>query len=135
MRAGSSPQAWLRSGGRFALRAIPVACDVGGPHRRDRGRNRQAPPGRGPGARPTITVWLDTVLPLYAECALAFEARAARIAGGLFDLARSKGQAPGFADLAIAATAQLRSFTILTRNARRFEPLGFPFLDPFVGLP
>ena len=37
--------------------------------------------------------------------------------------------------MVIAATAQLRGFTILTRNARHFEPLGVPFLDPFVRLP
>jgi toxin FitB len=82
-----------------------------------------------------LTAWLDAVLHLYAERVLAFEVRAARIAGGLSDLARSKGQAPGFADLAIAATAQLRGFTILTRDARHFEHLSVPFLDPFVELP
>jgi predicted nucleic acid-binding protein len=42
---------------------------------------------------------------------------------------------PDFADVAIAATAKLRGFTILTRNARHFEPLGVPFLDPFAELP
>jgi toxin FitB len=82
-----------------------------------------------------LTAWLDTVLHLYAERVLPFEVRAARITGGLSDLAWSKGQAHGFADLAIAATAQLRGFTILTRNARHFEPLGVPFLDPFERLP
>jgi predicted nucleic acid-binding protein len=82
-----------------------------------------------------LTAWLDTVLHLYAERVLPFEVRAARIAGSLSDLARSKGQAPSFADLAVAATAQHRSFTILTRNARHFEPLDVPFLDPFVRLP
>jgi predicted nucleic acid-binding protein len=82
-----------------------------------------------------LTAWLDTLLHLYTERVLPFEVRAARIAGALADLARSKGQAPGFADVAIAATAQLRGLTILTRNARQFAPLGVPFLDPFVSLP
>jgi len=82
-----------------------------------------------------LTAWLDTVLHLYAERVLPFEVRAARIAGALADRARSKGRAPGFADVVIAATAQLRGFTILTRNARHFEPFSVPFLDPFLRLP
>jgi toxin FitB len=55
--------------------------------------------------------------------------------GALVDRAQSLGWAPGLADVVIAATAQFRGFTILTRNARHFEPLGVPFLDPFVRLP
>ena len=39
-----------------------------------------------------LTAWLDTLLHLYAERVLPFEVRAARIAGGLADRARSKGQ-------------------------------------------
>ena len=81
-----------------------------------------------------LTAWLDTLLHLYAERVLPFEVRAARIAGALSDRARSLGQAPGLADVVIAATAKLRGLTILTRNARHFEPLGVPFLDPFVRL-
>ena len=82
-----------------------------------------------------LAAWLDTLLHLYPERVLPFEVRAARIAGILADRARSMGHDPGFADLAIAATAKLRGITILTRNARHFEPLGVPFLDPFVELP
>jgi hypothetical protein len=82
-----------------------------------------------------LSAWLDTLLHLYGERILPFDVAAARIAGALSDLARSKGQAPGFADVAIAATAKRRGFTILTANARHFAPLGVPFLDPFAGLP
>lgn len=82
-----------------------------------------------------LTAWLDTLLHLYAERILPFEVQAARIAGALADRARSKGQEPGLADVVIAATAKLRGFTILTRNARHFKSLGVPFLDPFVRLP
>jgi toxin FitB len=82
-----------------------------------------------------LTAWLDTLLHLYGDRILPFDVPAARIAGALSDLARSKGQAPGFADVAIAATAKRRGFTILTTNVRHFEPLGVPFLDPFTGLP
>jgi predicted nucleic acid-binding protein len=82
-----------------------------------------------------LTAWLDTLLHLCAERVLPFDVRAARIAGRLADRARGTGHAPGFADIAIAATAQLRGLTILSRKARHFEPLGVPFLDPFVSLP
>jgi toxin FitB len=82
-----------------------------------------------------LNAWLDTLLHLYVDRVLPFEVRAARIAGALADRAQSLGQAPGLADVVIAATAQLRGFTVLTRSARHFEPLGVPFLDPFVRLP
>jgi toxin FitB len=55
----------------------------------------------------------------------------ARIAGALCDRARSRGRTPGFADIAIAATAKVRELTILTRNLRHFTPLGGAAQDPF----
>jgi predicted nucleic acid-binding protein len=82
-----------------------------------------------------LTEWLETILHLYVDRILAFDLAAARIAGALSDLARSKGLAPGFADIMIAATASSRGLTILTRNARHFEPLDVPTLNPFVCLP
>jgi predicted nucleic acid-binding protein len=53
----------------------------------------------------------------------------------LSDLARSRGTAPGFADIVIAATALSRGLTLLTRNTRHFEPLGLSMLNPFERLP
>jgi predicted nucleic acid-binding protein len=82
-----------------------------------------------------LTAWLDTLLHLYQDRVLPFDVATARTAGALFDLARSKGHAPGFVDVAIAATAKLRGFAILTTNARHFEPLGIPFIDPSKKLP
>ena len=82
-----------------------------------------------------LAAWLDTVLHLYADRVLAFDTAAARIAGILSDLARGRGWAPGFADIAIAATAQCHGLTVLTRNLRHFEPMGVPALDPFANLP
>jgi toxin FitB len=127
----ASPQAlvaWMdENSADLYMSAVSIAEIEGGIARlRRRGARRRAD---------DLTAWLDTLLHLYAERVLPFDVGAARIAGGLFDLARSKGQAPGFADLAVAATAQLSGFTILTRNARHFEPLGVPFLDPFLRLP
>jgi len=75
------------------------------------------------------------VLHLYGDRILAFDTGAARVAGALSDLARGQGQAPGFADVMIAATAQRHGLVILTRNLRHFEPLGVKVHDPFSALP
>jgi predicted nucleic acid-binding protein len=53
------------------------------------------------------------------------------MAGKLTGDARAAGLAPGFADIAIAATAVHHGLTILTRNLRHFEPLGIAVIDPF----
>jgi toxin FitB len=82
-----------------------------------------------------LTAWLDTVLHLYGAHILAFDTPTARIAGALADRARGQGQAPGFADIIIAATAHRHELTILSRNLKHFEPLGISVLDPFVALP
>jgi len=82
-----------------------------------------------------LTAWLETVLHLYGDRVLAFDIAAARVAGRLSDLARSKGLAPGFADIVIGATARAHGLTILTRNTRHFEPLGLATINPFRVLP
>jgi predicted nucleic acid-binding protein len=82
-----------------------------------------------------LTEWLETLLHLYGDRILPFDLAAARIAGALSDVARSKGSAPGFADIAIAATARCRGLTLLTRNTRHFAPLGVPTVNPFERLP
>jgi toxin FitB len=82
-----------------------------------------------------LAEWLETLLHLYAQRILPFDLAAARIAGGLSDLARRRGTAPGFADIVIAATARLHGLTLLTRNARHFEPLGLSTVNPFERLP
>jgi predicted nucleic acid-binding protein len=82
-----------------------------------------------------LTAWLDTVLHLYGDRILTFDAATARIAGALSDRARGLGHAPGLADIIIAATAQHRGLTILSRNLRHLAPLGVPVIDPFVKLP
>lgn len=60
---------------------------------------------------------------------------AAQRLGTLSDQARAAGQAPGLADLAIAATAQVRGYTVLTRNLRHFRGLAVPAHDSFRSLP
>jgi hypothetical protein len=82
-----------------------------------------------------LDAWLDTLLHLYGERILGFDAATARVAGVLSDRARGHGQAPGFADVIIAATALRHGLTVLSRNLRHFEPLGVPARDPFAALP
>ena len=82
-----------------------------------------------------LAKWLEVVLDLYGERVLPLDVAAARRIGTLGDQARAAGHAPAFADLAIAATADVRGFTVLTRNVRHFEVIGGPVLDPFAALP
>lgn len=82
-----------------------------------------------------LTAWRDTVLHLYGDRILAFDATTARVAGAMADRARGRGQAPGLADIIVAATAQHHGLTILSRNLRHFGPLGVAVVDPFVSLP
>ena len=82
-----------------------------------------------------LTAWLDTVLHLYGDRVLAFDAATARIAGAMSDRARGLGHMPGLADIIVAATARHRGLTILSRNVKHFGPLGVAIVDPFVKLP
>ena len=82
-----------------------------------------------------LAAWIETLLHLYRDRVLAFDVDVARVAGALSDKARGLGVAPGFADIAIAATASHHSLTLLTRNTRDFTPLGIGLLDPFEELP
>ena len=49
------------------------------------------------------------------------------------DRAQGLGKAAGFAHVAIAATAQARGLTILTRNVRRFQAIYARVLNPIDG--
>lgn len=119
---------WMeRNSGHIYLSAITIAEIEGGiakAHRESASRKAAA-----------LSEWINALLHLYGERVLAFDVTAARIAGGLADLARSKGQSPGFADIAIAATAKAHGFTILTRNLKHFTVFAMPAHDPFRSLP
>ena len=82
-----------------------------------------------------LSAWLRTVLHLYGDRVLPFDSPTAEIAGALADLARGRGHAPGFADVAIAATAHRHDLTILTRNERHFAPMDVTVVDPLQKLP
>ena len=82
-----------------------------------------------------LSAWLRTVLHLYGDRVLPFDTVTAEIAGALADLARGRGHSPGFAHVAIAATARRHGLTILSRNERHFAPMDVPVTDPFQKLP
>jgi hypothetical protein len=82
-----------------------------------------------------LSAWLRTVLHLYGDRVLPFDGPTAEIAGALADLARGRGHSPGFADIAIAATARRHDLTILSRNERHFAPMDVVVVDPFQKLP
>jgi toxin FitB len=82
-----------------------------------------------------ISRWLEALLHLYGPRVLELDVKAARIAGRLLDQARSRGQAPGFADTAVAAIARAHELTVLTRNMRHFAVWEVPAFDPFDRLP
>jgi predicted nucleic acid-binding protein len=77
--------------------------------------------------------WLSAVEHFYAGRILSFGIEEARHAGALIDQARAHD--PGFEDIAIAATAAVRGFIILTANERHFAALGVPVVNPFKRLP
>ncbi len=127
-RHRSELAAWMdaRSGDLF-LSAVTVAeiADGIAKARREGARRKAA----------ELAAWLEAVLHLYGERVLAFDSATAEIAGTLSDLARGRGHAPGFADIAIAATASRHGLTILSRNARHFAPMDVSVVDPFRSLP
>lgn len=82
-----------------------------------------------------LSAWLQAMLHLYGDRVLALDSPTAEIAGALSDLARGRGHAPGFADIAIAATARRHELIILSRNARHFTPMDVAVIDPLQALP
>jgi toxin FitB len=82
-----------------------------------------------------LSAWLRAILHLYGDRVLPFDSPTAEIAGALSDLARGRGHSPGFADIAIAATARRHNLTVLSRNGRHFLPMDAVVIDPFQQLP
>ena len=82
-----------------------------------------------------LASWWDAVEHLYGGRILPLDLKAATIAGALSDLAIAKGRAPGFADIAIAATAKANELALLTRNVRDFEAICERVINPFEALP
>ncbi len=79
--------------------------------------------------------WLDALIENGGDQVLPLDIDTGRATGALSDQAFAAGRHPGFADVAIAATAQVHDLLILTRNGKHFAPLGVPFADPVDALP
>jgi predicted nucleic acid-binding protein len=127
-RASAALILWMdRNSDRLFLSTITVAeiADGVAKARREGARRKAA----------NLAGWLEAVLHLYGNRVLPFDVAAARVAGALSDRARSKGQSPGFPDLAIAATAVTHQLTVLTGNLRHFAPLGVAAYNPLDALP
>jgi predicted nucleic acid-binding protein len=127
-RASAALILWMdRNSDRLFLSTITIAeiADGIAKARREGARRKAA----------DLAGWLEAVLHLYDNRVLPFDAAAARVARALSDRARSKGQSPGFPDLAIAATAVTHQLTVLTSNLRHFTPLGVAAHNPLDALP
>lgn len=78
-----------------------------------------------------LTEWLDRTIEVFGHRIELFTPVIARTFGQVSADAMSIGRHPGFADVAIAATAKAGGHTLLTRNIKHFAPLGIDIHDPF----
>jgi predicted nucleic acid-binding protein len=120
--------AWVRHhGDQLYVSSVTVAEIEQGIHklRRAGGAERAA----------ALTRWLDALIASGGERILPLDARTARVAGALSDEALAAGRHPGFADVAIAATAVSHDLHLLTCNTKHFAPLKIVFSDPTELLP
>lgn len=83
----------------------------------------------------SLSAWWDAIEHLYEDRILPVGLDVSHAAGRLLDTARAAGGKPDFADVAIAATAQVHGLTILTRNLKHFARFGIPLANPFDNLP
>ncbi len=82
-----------------------------------------------------LSQWWGAVEHVYGSRILPLGLKEARRAGEFTDIAKAAGQAPGFADTAIAATAAANEMIVLTRNTKHFSVFPVKSIDPFTELP
>jgi predicted nucleic acid-binding protein len=63
---------------------------------------------------------------------LSFDVQTARLWGSLVAFALGQGRVVPTVDSQLAATARLRSLTIVTRNEKHFKNLGVATLNPWL---
>lgn len=81
---------------------------------------------RDPGFADDLQAWVDATVTLFGDRVLPFGPAEARIWGRL-----SAEIGNTSADLMIAATGLATGATVITGNARHFEPTGVRVVDPF----
>lgn len=74
-----------------------------------------------------LDVWIDSVVAAFDGRFLDFTFNAAAVAAQI----TSRPDAPGLADVMIAATAHVHGMTVVTRNASDFSRTGVATLDPW----
>lgn len=79
--------------------------------------------------------WVDLLQHLYGDRLLPLDLKTARLTGQLLETMRRKGSAARFEDAAVAATASLSGFTILSRLPAPLRPMDVASIDPFDALP
>jgi len=82
-----------------------------------------------------LAAWWQELSHYWSSRILPIDLAVAGDIGRLLDVARAAGEAPGFEDIAIAATAAVHRLTVLTANEKHFRALGIAFANPLVALP
>jgi predicted nucleic acid-binding protein len=117
---------WLRTNGEsIYLSSVTIAEIWHGIHRADR-LDAHTKARR-------LRSWVAAIEHLYGERVLPFGNKEAYAAGAILD--RARAHEPGFADIAIAATAEANNLTVLTANEKHFRPMGVRFWNPLDELP
>jgi predicted nucleic acid-binding protein len=78
-----------------------------------------------------LTTWLGSLRTRFGSRILPVDQMIAEAAGSGRGRAASQGRVVAPLDALIAATAQMRSLTLATRNIRDFEALDVPVIDPW----
>jgi hypothetical protein len=85
-----------------------------------------------PGAkRSGLQAWRDALVTRTAPRILPVDLQVAQAWGVVRARAEAAGRGMSIADSLIAATAEVRGFTVVTRNVRDFEGWGGPVLNPW----
>ncbi|MGE0502902.1 MAG: PIN domain-containing protein [Rhizobiaceae bacterium] len=117
---------WIRKSSSRLFLSVVTASEVG------RGVAKLEREGRRQKAE-ALRRWWGQIEHHYSRRLLEFDLKASHAAGMIMD--RARGHAPGYQDIALAATASVHGLTVLTANERHFSPLGVDFLNPFKALP
>ncbi|WP_230534443.1 PIN domain-containing protein [Microvirga roseola] len=83
----------------------------------------------------SLVQWWAAVKHWYGDRIIPLDIAIAEMTGKVLDKAKGRGHSPGFADAAVAATAWVHGYTVLTANVKHFQPFGVKIINPFEGLP